>query len=914
MTRMIERWFPCQEVSENSESGWGSGNSEANLFTWFAKRPLAQAKAAVLCSLLPWPDESSEQQRLQQLVRRALSGYNEAHEEITKELKSIYPNGCSILDPFSGRAMIPLEAARLGVTAWGIDYSPSATTAGRLLADYPLRDWSRERPLPRWGADTGSPALVDPATRLCADVEAVVQEIGARHRDAMASFYPKVGGAWPWGYLWAVSLPCQECGNRFPLTGRLVLRHPNRAKGDPGQSYQIHADPSSGTFEIEVHSGPPVGAPTRVVAQGKSRFDAAGKVAVCPFCSHIHPKDVHTRLASEGQGRDDLLVAADIDNVVGKSFRTPTPLERKAVGLAESALRSELPFRTGLQAVPHEPIPAGNTWTVQASVYGAQTYGDMCNARQTLNFVRLARSIEDLTSELVESGVSTEYTAALAGYASAVLVRKLRRATRGCTLQPLPKGNAKVSDVFATESSLAYSYDYFEAGLSNGPGSWDSVKSNMLSALRRQFDRRPGKAANIQRGDATALPLPSASVEAVVTDPPYDAMIDYSDASDLGYVWLKRAIGFIDPETAITNDLRGLQDKDHEIIVKKGGTKNKDHRTRVHYDDMIARAFRESARVTKDSGVVTIVFGHGDPDVWHRLLSAITAAGLVLTGSWPARTETGGKVGFSNIETTLTLACRPVSAGRGPGRVADVDVEVRREIRERIPLWDAAGLALTDQLMASAGPAMEVVGRYSEVLDKSGSPVDLDRYLPLARRFVEEAADIRIDTLPLETFDARTRFALFWARLYGRGAAASSEARWHRLASDLSDEDTAGLVSKHDKGVRLAFACESRTDVTAESSVIDAALAVADAGKSVAEVAAVLLRTSRTQDPFIWAAMGELARVVPEADPDGDVWTWVVRNRSAITGASRNVEAARAIEDQRTEAAGHQGLLFGRDE
>ena len=172
MTRMIERWFPCQEVSENSESGWGSGNSEANLFTWFAKRPLAQAKAAVLCSLLPWPDESSEQQRLQQLVRRALSGYNEAHEEITKELKSIYPNGCSILDPFSGRAMIPLEAARLGVTAWGIDYSPSATTAGRLLADYPLRDWSRERPLPRWGADTGSPALVDPATRLCADVEA----------------------------------------------------------------------------------------------------------------------------------------------------------------------------------------------------------------------------------------------------------------------------------------------------------------------------------------------------------------------------------------------------------------------------------------------------------------------------------------------------------------------------------------------------------------------------------------------------------------------------------------------------------------------------------------------------------------------------------------------------------------------
>ena len=53
---MIERWFPCTEVSEASGRGWGSGKGERALFTWFAARPLAQAKAAVLTSLLPWPD------------------------------------------------------------------------------------------------------------------------------------------------------------------------------------------------------------------------------------------------------------------------------------------------------------------------------------------------------------------------------------------------------------------------------------------------------------------------------------------------------------------------------------------------------------------------------------------------------------------------------------------------------------------------------------------------------------------------------------------------------------------------------------------------------------------------------------------------------------------------------------------
>lgn len=34
--RMIERWFPCAEVSAASASGWGSGKSEKALFTWFA--------------------------------------------------------------------------------------------------------------------------------------------------------------------------------------------------------------------------------------------------------------------------------------------------------------------------------------------------------------------------------------------------------------------------------------------------------------------------------------------------------------------------------------------------------------------------------------------------------------------------------------------------------------------------------------------------------------------------------------------------------------------------------------------------------------------------------------------------------------------------------------------------------------
>src|SRR5450631_4014424 len=99
MTRMIERWFPCAEVSANSNAGWGSGNTERALFTWFAARPTAQAKAAVICSLLPWPDEEAEQKRLEELVKRAMTGRYAAWDELRTEILAANPAGASVLDP-----------------------------------------------------------------------------------------------------------------------------------------------------------------------------------------------------------------------------------------------------------------------------------------------------------------------------------------------------------------------------------------------------------------------------------------------------------------------------------------------------------------------------------------------------------------------------------------------------------------------------------------------------------------------------------------------------------------------------------------------------------------------------------------------------------------------------------------------
>jgi len=897
--RMIERWFPCAEVSQASTKGWGSGQSEKRLFTWFAARPLAQAKAAVLTSLLPWPDDEAEQQRLQDLVREAMTGRDAKHAELAAELSKAHPEGASMLDVFSGRAMIPLEAARLGVEAHGVDYSPVATLAGQLLADFPLRDWSHEPTLPFAAEAT----LGGSGSRLLDDVRAVLDEVGSRYATAMADSYPKNSGRQPWGYLWAMTLPCEECGNRFPLTGSLVLRHPLPVKGDPGQSYRIEADRKAGTFTAVVHDGPPMGQPT-LAATLKAGKAVRGKSAICPFCSHVHAKATHARLMAEGLGQDALLVAADLDPVIGKAFRQPTEAERDGALSATAALRAEPDFARGMPAAPDEPIPAGNNHTVRPSLYGATNYGQLCNARQTLGFVRLARVINDLGAEFVSKhGLSEKYAAALTGYAAAVLVRKLKRSTRGAALQTKPLA---VSHIFVNEASIAFSYDYFEAGLGNGPGTWPSLADDTIAVLRNQAGRPGGLPADLTRGSATALAARTASLSAVITDPPYDNMIDYSDASDLFYVWLKRALVTTAPWFAFTAHPDGVQEKALEAIVKGGG--NVDHRTRQHYEDMIAKSFAEARRVVRPDGVVTIVFGHGDPEVWHRLLSAITQAGLVLTGSWPAKTEAGGSAGSANIVTTLTMSCRPAPLGRGAGRASVVEAEVRREVQARIPMWDAAGLAPTDQLMASAGPAMEAVGQYDQVLDHLGEPVDPSKYLVLARKAVVDATSVPIENLPLDTFDARTRFALGWARLYRRSVAPKSEARWQALAADLTMDELKGVLSEADKGVRLAPAKDWKGIVTETSSVIDVAMAMAKSwADGLDEVGRVLAAAARDEDDaYLWAALGYLSSLLPEGDPDAVAWTSLVRARRGIGNVARGVSQRREA-DQRKD---RQGDLF----
>ena len=939
--RIIERWFPCAEVSAASGSGWGSSNSETLLMSWFAKRPLAQSRAAVLGSLLPWPEDPTEQERVQAILREALGvcqdpswyacgvddcekldcakprhmqeanrphkhgivdcakkdksgGYDAARTDVLRLFQNAYPDRpAEMLDPFAGRGLIPVEAARYGQQAHAIDYSPVATLASRLLIDWPFRDWSNEPELP-FDPPGDQARAFDPTDpqRLVHDIATVQAEVQRRIEKELAEFYPdNEHGEKPWAYLWAQVIPCDGCGREFPMYGANLLHGPDARVHPSGVSFEFH--PIRDTWEIRVVEGQTDQLPT-MRARGSKR----GKLAWCPYadCAHAHELKEHKRLVMANYHRLEMLVVADLHGT-GKTFRTPTAHDLKAVQRASEVLAetsvNNLPGR------PDEPIPLANSATIRALVYGARTYGDLSVDRQNLLHAAISQAISDIADEVTDAGCSQEYAAALAGYCGTVLTRKLKLSTRGARLTARTAGKTARSylgDIFVNESSIAFNYDSLESGSGSGPGTWSSVAS-VPSALL-QLTATDGRPAHVQRSSALSMPMREGMMDAVVTDPPYEMMIDYSDASDLFYVWLKRALAGINPDFAMTAHPNGLQEKAEELIVKKNyETKGaKEHRTPEFYKSNIAKAFAECRRVVHDDGVVTIVFGHGDPDAWRALLDAISEAGLVLTGAWPANTEKGGQAGSANIQTTLTLACRPAPTNRPDGRVAEVDAEMRRVIAERVrEVWNPSGLSYVDQKMAAAGPALEVVGRYARILDKKGQPVDLTRYLPLARQAVTEAHNLSFDTLPLDTFDQKTRFALEWVRSFGRKVQASSEARWQRLAADLEEPDTAGVLHDVAKGVRLITSKEAKVEPVEGMALFEVALAAAAAWRTgTLADAATAIRESGVQpdDPHFWACINALSKNLPETDEDGTVWTSMVRNREGLAAGIANAEAA----------------------
>ena len=123
-------------------------------------------------------------------------------------------------------------------------------------------------------------------------------------------------------------------------------------------------------------------------------------------------------------------------------------------------------------------------------------------------------------------------------------------------------------------------------------------------------------------------------------------------------MWLKRSIGHLYPDIFHTP----LTPKQAEIIENRADKKSAEYISHDEFEARLQRALNEMARVVKSEGLVTLVLAHTDVEAWEHLLRALRAAGLVVTISWPMRSEMA-KQGHCSDECGARFVCSSSFAG-----------------------------------------------------------------------------------------------------------------------------------------------------------------------------------------------------------------------------------------------------------
>jgi len=119
-------------------------------------------------------------------------------------------------------------------------------------------------------------------------------------------------------------------------------------------------------------------------------------------------------------------------------------------------------------------------------------------------------------------------------------------------------------------------------------------------------------------GSSDKLPLPDASVDVIITDPPYGGNVQYLELSDFWVVWLHEWI-----------NVDGVTDKSNEAITTRhrGFEGAKDL---THYRSMLHAVFKECQRVLKPHRWMVMTFHNKEFEVWNAVHLAAHDAGFKL--------------------------------------------------------------------------------------------------------------------------------------------------------------------------------------------------------------------------------------------------------------------------------------------
>lgn len=739
--KLIEVALPLDDINAASarEKSIRHGHP-STLHLWWARRPLAAARAVIWSSLVDDPsahpekfptveEQTAERERLFNILRELVVWENSNDERVLDAAKAEIRKSMGdelppLLDPFAGGGAIPLEAQRLGLEAYAQDLNPVAVTINKAMIEIPplfagkaaVNPESRSRAnIDSWVGNNG----------LAADVEhygAWMKEEAA-HR--IGHLYPKVrvpaeqggGEATVIAWLWARTVKCPNpaCGHEAILVRSFDL---SKKKGK-----EWHVEPICEGGEVRFE-----------VAPGKATQDGTvnRRGATCVHCGAPIAFD-HIREESREGRMGAKLMAIVAEGQRGRIYIAP---DEAQIAAADIPMPDDYP-QGKLAYYPGH---------LNTNVYGLDEFWKLFTNRQLTALTTFSALIGEAQkkaeSDAVAAGLADDgvgladggagaraYGEAVGVYLAFVIDQLTNQCSSICGWNA---PNTQMRTVFARQA-IPMTWDYAESNpFSNSSGCFDNVFNLELQAFEGLVGRHaiPGIA---RQQDAQSDNGMRGIV--VSTDPPYYDNIGYADLSDYFYVWLRRSLRNTYPQLFSTM----LVPKHEELVATPYRENRGKEGARTFFEEGMFHTFKQVYEYAREDVPVTIYYAFKQSETeskndiestastgWETMLSAIIKAGFSITGTWPMKTEKPGRTignGANALASSIVLVCRKRPEGAPMGTRRDFVMALKRELHAALDELRSSNIAPVDLAQSAIGPGIGVYSRFSQVLEADGSPM-----------------------------------------------------------------------------------------------------------------------------------------------------------------------------------------------
>ena len=647
--KLIEVALPLAVINAESarEKSIRHGHP-STLHLWWARRPLAAARAVLWASLVDDPsahpdkfpteeDQNLERKRLFDILERLVPWEASNNQGILAEARAEIVKSCDgdlpkILDPFGGGGAIPLESLRLGMPTFTGDLNPVAVLIQRAMLEIPGRFAGKPPVDPSTRSSQG---LWEGARGLAADVEAYGKWMRTEAEKRIGQYYPDAilpdgSTATPIAWIWArtVKSPDPSWPGHVPLVRSWTLA---KKPGKPVIWIEPVIDRNAKTISYEIREGGIPQVPS--VERGNGTCVATG----API-----PGNYIKSEANAGR-MGQVLIGIVAEGSGGRRYASPD--DRATIELPESAWKVSGPVPRHLTGGTCG-VYGLDEWSklfTDRQLLALTTFSDLLpDARAAIQRDSAAAGLADDSRPLREGGTGPE------AYADAVVTFLAfaidRMADRNSSICSWDSSRMHARNVFARQA-IPMTWDFAENNpIGDSSGSWN----NCITGIVKVVEGLPTiESVSTAQRDARAR-IAEVGQCVISTDPPYYDNISYADLSDFFYVWLRRNLRNVWPDECATL----LTPKAEELIANqhRAGSKKAAHE---HFESGMQEVFTEAVKNADPRFPATIFYAFKATESteagvtstgWETFLHGLLEAGYTITATWPMRTELANRM------------------------------------------------------------------------------------------------------------------------------------------------------------------------------------------------------------------------------------------------------------------------------